>query len=105
MLFPKDLKEKDPLEIKTITPKQHFTQPPPRYTEATLVKDLEKEGIGRPSTYATILKTIQARAYTELDDKKRFVPTELGCRGYKDAHRKFSKNYGSRFYCKHGRKS
>ena len=61
-----------------MTPKQHFTQPPPRYTEATLVKDLEKEGIGRPSTYATILKTIQARSYTSLDDKKRFVPSELG---------------------------
>lgn len=77
-IIPKDLKEKDPAEIKKLAPKQHFTQPPPRYTEATLVKDLEKEGIGRPSTYATILKTIQARSYTTLDDKKRFVPSELG---------------------------
>ncbi len=77
-VIPKDLKEKDSADIKKLTPKQHFTQPPPRYTEATLVKDLEKEGIGRPSTYATILKTIQARSYTSLDDKKRFVPSELG---------------------------
>lgn len=64
--------------LNSITPKQHFTQPPARFSEATLVKELEKEGIGRPSTYATILKTIQARAYTELDDKKRFAPTDLG---------------------------
>ncbi len=77
-VIPKNLKEKEALEIKKINPKQHFTQPPPRYTEATLVKDLEKERIGRPSTYQTIIKTIQARSYTSLDDKKRFVPSELG---------------------------
>ena len=77
VVIPKDLKEKDPLEVKSVEPKQHFTQPPPRYTEATLVKELEKEGIGRPSTYQTIIKTIQARAYTELE-QKRFRPTELG---------------------------
>ena len=76
--IPKGLKEKDSLEVKTITPKQHFTQPPPRYTEATLIKEMEKEGIGRPSTYQPILRTIQARAYTTLDEKKRFVPSELG---------------------------
>jgi len=77
-LIPADLKEKDELSVKNIAPKQHFTQPPARYTEATLVKELEKAGIGRPSTYASILKTIQARSYTHLDTKKRFVPTELG---------------------------
>lgn len=78
VLIPHGLNAKDPLALSKIMPKQHFTQPPPRYTEASLVKDLEKEGIGRPSTYATILQTIQARAYTALDPKKRFTPTELG---------------------------
>ena len=76
--LPQHLEANMALSIQVVTPKQHFTQPPPRYTEASLVKDLEKEGIGRPSTYATIMKTIQARAYTELDAKKRFIPTELG---------------------------
>ncbi|HBL98586.1 TPA: type I DNA topoisomerase [Candidatus Dependentiae bacterium] len=78
LALPAGLKEEMPLELRTLSPKQHFTQPPSRYTEATLVKELEKAGIGRPSTYATILKTIQARSYTNLDTKKRFVPTELG---------------------------
>jgi DNA topoisomerase-1 len=62
---------------KDITPKQHFTQPPPRYTEARLVKTLEELGIGRPSTYVPTLETIQKRGYVTLDNK-RFVPTELG---------------------------
>lgn len=78
IILPATIKEKDSLDLKKILPKQHFTQPPPRYTEASLVKTMEKEGIGRPSTYATILNTITARSYTTLDDKKRFVPTELG---------------------------
>lgn len=76
--LPADIKAKDATDLKKTEPKQHFTQPPPRYTEASLVKELEKEGIGRPSTYATILNTIRARDYTKLDEKKRFVPTELG---------------------------
>lgn len=75
--LPADLKEKNNLDLKKIDPKQHFTQPQPRFTEASLVKELEKEGIGRPSTYAAVLNTIRARAYTTLE-KKRFVPTELG---------------------------
>jgi DNA topoisomerase I len=78
VILPATLKEQEALELSKIDPKQHFTQPPPRYTEASLVKELEKEGIGRPSTYATILNTIQARAYTTRDAKKRFTPTELG---------------------------
>jgi len=60
-----------------IDPKQHFTQPPPRYTEARLVKALEELGIGRPSTYAPTLETIQKRYYVAIEEKK-FVPTELG---------------------------
>jgi len=56
---------------------QHFTEPPPRYTEASLVKSLEEYGIGRPSTYASIISTLQQREYVELD-KKRFIPTEVG---------------------------
>jgi len=76
--LPADLEAQKPVPLKKIDPKQHFTQPPPRYTEGSLVKEMEKEGIGRPSTYATILNTICARAYTHLDSKKRFIPTELG---------------------------
>ncbi len=72
------LKEDDRLSPLEIKPEQHFTQPPPRYTEATLVKSLEEQGIGRPSTYATILSTIQERKYVEKNKDKRFVPTELG---------------------------
>lgn len=71
------LKEKEKLTLLDLIPKQHFTQPPPRYNEATLVKTLEEKGIGRPSTYATIISTIQDRAYVKLKDKK-FYPTELG---------------------------
>lgn len=72
-----DLVEGDVVYSKDIEPKQHFTQPPPRYTEARLVKTLEELGIGRPSTYAPTLDTIQKRGYVTLDNK-RFVPTELG---------------------------
>ncbi|QJC88626.1 type I DNA topoisomerase [Bacillus inaquosorum] len=72
-----DLQEGDTVLKKDIEPEQHFTQPPPRYTEARLVKTLEELGIGRPSTYAPTLDTIQRRGYVGLDNK-RFVPTELG---------------------------
>nr|WGE05944.1 DNA topoisomerase [Bacillus subtilis] len=72
-----DLQEGDTVLSKDIEPEQHFTQPPPRYTEALLVKTLEERGIGRPSTYAPTLDTIQRRGYVALDNK-RFVPTELG---------------------------
>jgi len=60
-----------------LLPKQHFTQPPPRYNEALLIRELEEKGIGRPSTYATIISTIQDRQYVEKDEA-RFKPTELG---------------------------
>ena len=72
-----DLQEGDVVFSKDVEPNQHFTQPPPRYTEARLVKTLEELGIGRPSTYAPTLDTIQKRGYVALDNK-RFVPTELG---------------------------
>ena len=78
VVLPKEIEKNDPLGLQKTMPKQHFTQPPPRYTEASLVKDLEKEGIGRPSTYATIMNTIRERSYTTLDTKKKFHPTELG---------------------------
>lgn len=65
------------LDLRKLNPEQHFTEPPPRYTEATLVKALEEKGIGRPSTYATIISTIQDRKYVDLTEKK-FHPTELG---------------------------
>jgi len=72
-----DLKKGEVLKLKGITPKQHFTEPPPRFSEATLVKELENKGIGRPSTYAAIISNIQDREYARLE-KKRFFPTELG---------------------------
>ena len=72
-----DLENGDKVKCKEITPKQHFTQPPPRYNEASLVKALEEHGIGRPSTYATIITVIQTRKYVEKKDKA-LVPTLLG---------------------------
>lgn len=71
------LKEQEHLKTKEIIPNQHFTEPPPRYSEASLVKKLEELGIGRPSTYATILSVLQDRKYVTLE-KKRFMPEELG---------------------------
>ena len=67
----------DQVPLDKLYGEQHFTQPPPRYTEASLVKDLEEHGIGRPSTYASIISTLQAREYVNLD-KKRFFPTDVG---------------------------
>ncbi len=72
-----DLTEGDTLTLQSIDPKQHFTEPPPRYTEAMLVKTLEEKGIGRPSTYVPIIGTIQERGYVTKENK-RFKPTELG---------------------------
>lgn len=72
-----DIDEGMQVDTKSIEPSQHFTQPPPRYTDARLVKTMEELGIGRPSTYAPTLDTIQRRGYVTMDNK-RFVPTELG---------------------------
>jgi len=71
------VREGEQLRLETIRPEQHFTEPPPRYTEATLVKDLEEKGIGRPSTYAAIISTIVEREYVNKD-QGRFTPTLLG---------------------------
>lgn len=71
------LTEGENIDTKKINPEQHFTEPPPRYSEATLVKKLEELGIGRPSTYATIISVLQDRQYA-VTEKKRFVPSELG---------------------------
>jgi DNA topoisomerase-1 len=76
-LLPDSIAEGDVLSLKDITEKQHFTQPPPRYTEASLIKELEERGIGRPSTYAPIISTIQERGYVTLE-QRAFSPTELG---------------------------
>jgi DNA topoisomerase-1 len=70
-------KEGEEVELVAIRPDQHFTEPPPRYTEASLVKALEEYGIGRPSTYASIISTLQEREYAQLE-KKRFYPTDVG---------------------------
>jgi DNA topoisomerase-1 len=75
MLPPLEAGERVPL--RAIRPEQHFTEPPPRYSEASLVKALEEHGIGRPSTYASIISTLQDREYVSLE-KKRFHPTDVG---------------------------
>jgi DNA topoisomerase-1 len=71
------LSEGEMLDLRQLVPEQHFTQPPPRYTEATLVKTLEEYGIGRPSTYASIMNTLLERKYVKLE-KKRFIPEDVG---------------------------
>ncbi|HLD25920.1 MAG TPA: type I DNA topoisomerase [Candidatus Andersenbacteria bacterium] len=72
------LKQGDAVDCEKLLPEQHFTQPPARYSEATLVKVLEEFGIGRPSTYAPTIDTIQRREYVTKNDDKRFVPSEIG---------------------------
>ena len=69
--------ERDPLKRGEVDASQHFTQPPPRYSEASLVKKMEELGIGRPSTYASILSVLQDRKYVRLD-KRRFIPEDRG---------------------------
>lgn len=73
-----NLKKEDLLNLIKLSPEQSFTKPPARYNEASLIKILEENGIGRPSTYAAIISTIQLRNYVEKDDQKRFIPTEMG---------------------------
>src|SRR3989344_1360902 len=77
-IYPTKFEEKELLELLRLAPTQHFTEPPARYTEASLIKTLEKYGIGRPSTYAPTIATIQTRNYVSKNDQKRFFPTEIG---------------------------
>lgn len=72
-----DIEEGDTIKLDELRPEQHFTEPPPRFTEASLVKTLEEYGIGRPSTYASIIATLKNREYVEMD-AKRFIPTDIG---------------------------
>ena len=94
--LPDGLHAQDATDLKKVDPKQHFTQPPARYSEASLVKELEKEGIGRPSTYGTILHTIKERDYTTVE-KKRFIPTELGMTVTKTLKENFSHIMDTKF--------
>ena len=89
------LNEGDILSCLGLAPEQHFTKPPPRYSEAMLIKALEENGIGRPSTYAPILGTIMDRDYVRKD-QGRFVPTKLGIAVYRPADRPLSGYYGYR---------
>jgi len=72
-----EINEGDVIAIDKLRPEQHFTEPPPRFTEASLVKSLEEYGIGRPSTYASIIATLRNREYVDMDGK-RFIPTDIG---------------------------
>jgi DNA topoisomerase-1 len=73
-----DLQQGDPLKLISMDPRQHFTQPPPRFTQASLIKELDEKGIGRPSTYATIISNILDREYVLQDERRSLAPTELG---------------------------
>lgn len=73
-----DVAPKEAVRLMRLAPEQHFTEPPPRFTEATLVKALEADGIGRPSTYAPIISTIQDRKYVERHDRRSLKPTDIG---------------------------
>ncbi len=93
------LKKNSPIGLKNVEPKQHFTEPPPRYTEASLIKELEKYGIGRPSTYAAIIGTIILRGYVQIKEKK-FYPLEIGITTSKMLDKFFSSIINVKFTAK-----
>ena len=93
------LKKNSPIGLKNVESKQHFTEPPPRYTEASLIKELEKYGIGRPSTYATIIGTIILRGYVQIKEKK-FYPLEIGITTSKMLDKFFSSIINVKFTAK-----
>lgn len=90
------MQQGEQLKLKELIPEQHFTQPPARYTEASLIKVLEETGVGRPSTYATIISTITARAYV-VREKKQLKPTELGFATTKLLKEQFPKIVNTKF--------
>jgi len=93
------LSQGERLKLLTLTPEQHFTKPPPRFTEASLVKALETEGIGRPSTYAQIITTLRNRTYVHME-QKRFAPTDLGRTVNKLLVQNFPDIFGVKFTAK-----
>lgn len=95
-MLPLDLKADDPLKTRSIAKSQHFTQAPPRYTEQALIKTLEENGVGRPSTYATIISTLVKREYVERKSKQ-LIPTELGEAISKLLKEKFPKIVNTKF--------
>jgi len=94
-----NLKKNSTIGLKNVEPKQHFTEPPPRYTEASLIKELEKYGIGRPSTYAAIIGTIILRGYVQIKEKK-FYPLEIGITTSKMLDKFFSSIINVKFTAK-----
>ncbi len=99
-----ELSQDESLDCRRLEPKQHFTEPPPRFTEASLVKALEDNGVGRPSTYSTIVDTIQARGYV-TQQERRFVPTEIGMAVNDLLGRTFSEDRQPRLHRDDGRRS
>ncbi len=91
-----EMKSGDALKFRELIPEQHFTQPPPRYTEASLIKMLEETGVGRPSTYATIISTITRRSYV-VRERKQLKPTELGIATTKLLKEQFPKIVNTKF--------
>ena len=91
------MKVNEPLDYHGLKPEQHFTQPPPRFSEASLIKELEEQGIGRPSTYVPIISTIQDRGYVD-QEQRRFVPTWLGETINEVMNKHFPEDRGYRLY-------
>ena len=97
-----DIKVGDVVDLNKLEPKQHFTKPTARYTEASLVKELEKRGIGRPSTYASIISTIQDRGYVHVENR-RFFAEKNGRYRHRTSGRKFQRFIKLQLYSEYGR--
>jgi DNA topoisomerase-1 len=99
-----DLHKGDALELQALDPRQHFTQPPPRFTQASLIKELDEKGIGRPSTYAAIISNILDREYVAQNESRQLVPTDLGFL-VNDLWLKVSRHSQRRVHRQHGRRA